>query len=172
VSQISARLPDELIAEMDRVADRLQRTRAELIRHVIEYFLDDFEDLHLGLERLQDSSDPILDWVDVRRELLEAETQVVLEDFALARWITDAQEETALSPEAAKEYYNSLDKARSILRTLEPDPEVERLWIEEAERRYQDYLEGREQAIPGEEALRSLRAMLEEVTTTWHPPAS
>lgn len=51
--------------------------------------------------------------------------------------------------------------ARSIMRTLEPDPEVERLWIEEAERRYQDYIDGREEAIPGEEALRSLRAMLE-----------
>jgi hypothetical protein len=35
----------------------------------------------------------------------------VLEDFALARWITDAQEEPALNPEAAQEYYNSLEKA-------------------------------------------------------------
>ena len=35
----------------------------------------------------------------------------VLEDFALARWITKAQEETSLGSEAAKEYYNSLDKA-------------------------------------------------------------
>jgi putative addiction module component (TIGR02574 family) len=50
--------------------------------------------------------------------------------------------------------------ARTILRTLEPDPEVERLWIEEAERRYQDYVEGREEAIPGEEAIRSIRALL------------
>lgn len=69
--QVSARLPDELIEEMDRAAGRLQRTRAQLIRHAVEYFLDDFEDLHLGLERLQDPSDPILDWADVRRELLD-----------------------------------------------------------------------------------------------------
>lgn len=40
-----------------------------------------------------------------------ARIEEVLEDFALARWITDAQEETALGPEAAKEYYSSLDKA-------------------------------------------------------------
>jgi hypothetical protein len=40
-----------------------------------------------------------------------ARIEEVLEDFALARWITDAQEEPALGPEAAKEYYNSLDKA-------------------------------------------------------------
>jgi len=42
-----------------------------------------------------------------------ARIEEVLEDFALARWITDAQEdeETVLGPEAAKEYYDSLDKA-------------------------------------------------------------
>jgi RelB Antitoxin alpha helical domain len=40
-----------------------------------------------------------------------ARIEEVLEDFALARWITDAQDEPALSSEAAKEYYDSLDKA-------------------------------------------------------------
>ena len=40
-----------------------------------------------------------------------AKIEEVLEDFALARWITDAQDEPALSPEAAKEFYDSLDKA-------------------------------------------------------------
>ncbi len=40
-----------------------------------------------------------------------AKIEEVLEDFALARWITDAQDEPALSPEAAKEYYDALDKA-------------------------------------------------------------
>lgn len=42
------------------------------------------------------------------------------------------------------------------------DPEIERLWVEEAERRYQDYLEGKEEAIPGEEAIRRARATLRE----------
>lgn len=35
----------------------------------------------------------------------------ILEDLTLALWISDAQEEPALDPEAAQEYYNSLDKA-------------------------------------------------------------
>lgn len=39
-----------------------------------------------------------------------ARIEEVLEDFALARWITDAQDEPVLSPEAAREYYDSLDK--------------------------------------------------------------
>lgn len=69
--QVSARFPEELVEEIDRAADRLQRTRAELIRQAVEYYLDDLEDLHLGLERLQDPSDPILDWDEVKRGLLD-----------------------------------------------------------------------------------------------------
>ena len=40
-----------------------------------------------------------------------AKIEEVLEDFALARLITEGQEEPALDLEAAQEYYNSLDKA-------------------------------------------------------------
>lgn len=40
-----------------------------------------------------------------------ARIEEILEDFALAWWIADDQEESALGPEAAQEYYNSLDKA-------------------------------------------------------------
>jgi RHH-type transcriptional regulator, rel operon repressor / antitoxin RelB len=69
--QVSARLPEELVEEIDRAAGRLQRTRAELIRQAVEYYLDDVEDLHLGLERLQDPADPVLDWDEVKRGLLD-----------------------------------------------------------------------------------------------------
>jgi RHH-type rel operon transcriptional repressor/antitoxin RelB len=69
-SQVTARLPESLIKEMDRAAKSLRRTRADVIRQAIEYYLDDVEDLKLGLERLQDPADPVLDWQDVRRELL------------------------------------------------------------------------------------------------------
>lgn len=70
--QISARVPEQLVAEMDRAAASLDRSRADLIRQAIEYYLDDLEDLALGLEALQDPSDPILDWSEVRDELLGA----------------------------------------------------------------------------------------------------
>jgi len=39
------------------------------------------------------------------------------------------------------------------------DPALERLWAEEAERRYQDYLDGKEEAVPGEEVIRRIRAI-------------
>jgi hypothetical protein len=39
-------------------------------------------------------------------------------------------------------------------------PELERLWVEEAERRYQEILDGKVETISGEEAIRRARAAL------------
>ena len=55
MTQITARVPDDLARQIDDAA---------------EYYLADLKDLRLGLERLQDPADPILDWTDVRGELL------------------------------------------------------------------------------------------------------
>ncbi|MFQ5740913.1 MAG: ribbon-helix-helix protein, CopG family [Acidobacteriota bacterium] len=71
MNQVSARLPDELVRRIDEAAGRLKRSRADLVRQAIEYYLEDLEDLRLGLEALQDPADPILDWEAVRRELLD-----------------------------------------------------------------------------------------------------
>ncbi|NJL27734.1 MAG: ribbon-helix-helix protein, CopG family [Thermoanaerobaculia bacterium] len=68
--QVSAQLSAELIDIMDAAARRLHRSRAELIRQAVELYLTDLEDLRLGLERQQDTADPVLDWEDAKRELL------------------------------------------------------------------------------------------------------
>lgn len=41
-----------------------------------------------------------------------------------------------------------------------PDPEVQREWVEEAQRRRRELLEGRVQGIPAEEAFAQARARL------------
>ena len=71
MTQITARLPDELLSQIDEAAARLNRSRAQLVRQAIKYYLDDLEDLKLGLERLQDPADPVLDWSEVKRALLD-----------------------------------------------------------------------------------------------------
>lgn len=71
--QITARVSDELVAEIDKAADTLKRTRADIVRQAIEYYLDDLEDLRLGLEALRDPNDPILEWEEVRAGLLAKE---------------------------------------------------------------------------------------------------
>ena len=69
--QVTARLPDDLVEKADRAASRLNRSRAQLLRQALEYYLEDFEDLRLALDRLNDPADPVLDWEDVRRDLLD-----------------------------------------------------------------------------------------------------
>ena len=73
MSQITARLPDAVLAALDAVASELQRSRAEIVRFAIERYLEDFDDLSLAVERLRDPSDPVLDWERVRRELLDSD---------------------------------------------------------------------------------------------------
>ena len=46
--QVTARLPDGLSAELDAAAEHLKRSRADVIRQAIEYYLDDVEDLRCG----------------------------------------------------------------------------------------------------------------------------
>jgi RHH-type transcriptional regulator, rel operon repressor / antitoxin RelB len=70
MSQITARLPDELVLSLDKAATALNRTRAEVVRQAIEYYLEDFDDLNLALKALRDPADAVLDWDVVKHELL------------------------------------------------------------------------------------------------------
>ena len=70
MSQITARIPDDLLAELDAAATSLRRTRADVIRQAVEYYLDDYEDIRAALSVLRDPADPVLDWESVRGELL------------------------------------------------------------------------------------------------------
>jgi transposase len=71
MTQITARLPDQLVAAIDEAAARLNRSRADVVRRAIEYYLEDSEDLKLALASLQDPADPVFDWEAVRSELLD-----------------------------------------------------------------------------------------------------
>ena len=70
MSQITARVPDELVKALDSAASELKRSRADVIRLALERYLEDFDDLTVALERIRDPSDPVLDWDQVRDELL------------------------------------------------------------------------------------------------------
>ena len=70
MTQITARVPDELAEALDAASTQLNRSRAEVIRQALERYLEDFSDLSVALDRLRDPSDPVLDWDEVRRDLL------------------------------------------------------------------------------------------------------
>ncbi|MCE2501132.1 MAG: ribbon-helix-helix protein, CopG family [Dehalococcoidia bacterium] len=69
-TQITVRLPDEQTAALDAAAAVLKRSRAEVVRQAVEQYLEDFDDLSVAVERLRDPADPVLDWDEVRRDLL------------------------------------------------------------------------------------------------------
>ena len=46
---------------------------ARRIRQAIEYYLADIDELRLGLKSLKDPADPVLDWDEVKRDLLAAD---------------------------------------------------------------------------------------------------
>ena len=71
--QITARLPDTVVNALDAAASQLKRSRAEPVRQAIERYLEDFDDLSVAIERLRDPNDPVLDWDQVRRELLDTD---------------------------------------------------------------------------------------------------
>ncbi len=73
MTQVTARVPDELAEALDAAAAELKRSRADVIRQALERYLEDFHDLSVALDRLRDPSDPVLDWDEVRRELLSSD---------------------------------------------------------------------------------------------------
>ena len=68
--QITARLPDELVAALDNAARGLNRSRADIVRQAVERYLEDFDDLSIAIERLRDPNDAVLDWDQVKVDLL------------------------------------------------------------------------------------------------------
>ena len=70
MTQITARVSDDLVRSLDAAAAQIRRSRADVIRQALERYLEDFDDLSAALDRLRDPSDPVLDWDEVRRELL------------------------------------------------------------------------------------------------------
>ncbi len=70
MTQLTARVPAELAEALDAAATQLKRSRAEVIRQALERYLEDFDDLSVALERLRDPSDPVLDWDEVKVDLL------------------------------------------------------------------------------------------------------
>ena len=73
MAQVTARMPDPLVEALDSAARILNRSRAEVVRQAVKCYLEDFDDLGVALTRLQDPTDEVLDWDQVKRELLDSD---------------------------------------------------------------------------------------------------
>jgi putative addiction module component (TIGR02574 family) len=75
----------------------------------------------------------------------------------MARTIEDIERDIrALSAEDKRELL------RSLVAQLDPtvDPDVQKAWLEEAQRRYRELAEGKVKGIPGPEVFKRLRSRL------------
>ena len=66
-------VPRPVVEALDAAAAQLRRSRAQVVREALERYLEDYDDLAVALERLRDPTDPVLDWDEVRRDLLDTD---------------------------------------------------------------------------------------------------
>ena len=70
MDQITARVPHAMVEALDAAASTLRRSRADVVREALERYLEDFDDLAVAVEGLRDPGDTVLDWDEVRSDLL------------------------------------------------------------------------------------------------------
>ena len=64
---ISIRIPDELVRELDSVA-KTERSRSFHIRKALGIYFGEQADLQIALDRLHDTSDPVISINEMRDE--------------------------------------------------------------------------------------------------------
>lgn len=70
---ITARFPDELIAELDRTANDLRRARSDVVREAVERYLESLKEVRLALERTERAEraeDRVVDIDVIKRHLV------------------------------------------------------------------------------------------------------
>jgi RHH-type rel operon transcriptional repressor/antitoxin RelB len=66
---ISVRLSDGLAKKLDSIVKETERSRSFLVQKAVEAYLADYADLQVALDRLHDSSDPVISGEDMRKSL-------------------------------------------------------------------------------------------------------
>ncbi len=66
---ISVRLPDDLASKLSEIAKETERSKSFHVQKALEVYLGDLADLQVALDRLHDTSDPIVTSDEMRKEL-------------------------------------------------------------------------------------------------------
>ena len=66
---LSVRLPDNLAAELNNIAEITERSKSYLVQKALEIYLQEQADLQVAIDRLRDVSDPLVSMVEMRREI-------------------------------------------------------------------------------------------------------
>ena len=66
---ISIRMPDELAAKLAEIAQETERSKSFHVQKALEAYLAEVADLQVALDRLHDTSDPVVTVDDTRKAL-------------------------------------------------------------------------------------------------------
>ena len=66
---ISIRISDELDSKLSEIAKETERPKSFHVQKALEAYLAELADLQVALDRLRDTSDPIITVDDMRKEL-------------------------------------------------------------------------------------------------------
>jgi RHH-type rel operon transcriptional repressor/antitoxin RelB len=66
---VSVRLPKDLAKRLDGIAKETERPRSFIIQKAIEAYIEDVADLQIALDRLHDTSEPIVSSKEMRKSL-------------------------------------------------------------------------------------------------------
>ncbi len=66
---ISVRIPDKLASKLSEIAKETERPKSFHIQKALEAYLAELADLQVALDRLHNTSDPVISIKDMRNEL-------------------------------------------------------------------------------------------------------
>jgi RHH-type rel operon transcriptional repressor/antitoxin RelB len=66
---VSIRIPAHLAKKLDAIARDTERTRSFVIQKALEVYLEEYADLQVALDRLRDTTDPIISSDEMRNSL-------------------------------------------------------------------------------------------------------
>jgi RHH-type rel operon transcriptional repressor/antitoxin RelB len=64
---ISVRLPKELVEQLDGIAKETEQPRSFIIQKALKFYIADFADLQVALDRLRDKADPLISGKELTR---------------------------------------------------------------------------------------------------------
>ncbi|MBW2157899.1 MAG: ribbon-helix-helix domain-containing protein [Deltaproteobacteria bacterium] len=66
---ISVRIPDKLASKLSEISKETERPKSFHIQKALEAYLAELADIQVAIDRLHDTSDPVVSIEDVRKEL-------------------------------------------------------------------------------------------------------
>jgi RHH-type transcriptional regulator, rel operon repressor / antitoxin RelB len=66
---ISIRIPDSLASELSAIAQETERPKSFHIQKALEAYLEELADLQIAVDRMHDTSDPVISMADLRNDL-------------------------------------------------------------------------------------------------------